>query len=233
MNSAGLVELDREMTDIGELILRRRLVRSLDNLEVYEVKLGHEFLMSSLFHAAESELGMRAVQLFFERTGGAHPEVAVGGLGLGYTAAAALEAGAAGITVVEMLAPVIRWHRDGLVPLGITLAEDRRCRLVEADFFDLQWEMPRRYDAILVDIDHSPDLLLSEAHRRFYSEAGLRRLCKRLKPEGIFGLWSNEPAPEFAQTLEAVFTEVEVLPVSFFNPMQKRQAENTLYLATL
>ena len=118
-------ELDFQITPIGELALRRRRIPKLGELDAHEVKLGEDFLMSSLFHEAErqlSKLGLAALEK--DDLG-----VVVGGLGLGYTAAAALRTrGYASLVVVEYLAPVIEWHRNGLVPLGETLTGDQRCR---------------------------------------------------------------------------------------------------------
>src|SRR6202034_4392351 len=108
-------------TPLGELTLRRRRIRALDGLEVYEVKLGDAFLMSSLFHEVEvalADLGLAAANA---------PEldVVVGGLGLGYTAIAALNHPAVrSLLVVEALEAVIDWHQRGLVPLGPQLTAD-------------------------------------------------------------------------------------------------------------
>ena len=78
-------ELDFQPTLIGDLALRRRRVAALDDAEVYEVTLGGGFLMSSLFHAVEVALADLPL------AGREGPlDVVVGGLGLGYTAQAAL-----------------------------------------------------------------------------------------------------------------------------------------------
>src|SRR5271170_4739034 len=106
--SADFAELDYRQTPLGELILRRRRLIALDGLDVFEVKLGGAFLMSSLFHKVEialADLGLAAV---------AAPEqdVVVGGLGLGYTAVAALDHPAVySLLIVEALDAVIDWHR--------------------------------------------------------------------------------------------------------------------------
>ncbi|NBV32666.1 MAG: hypothetical protein EBR81_02380 [Proteobacteria bacterium] len=79
--SKAFEELDFQKTPLGDLILRRRQVPSLGNREVYEVKLGEAFLMSSLFHEVEvalANLGLGELQSGLW-------DVVVGGLGLGYT----------------------------------------------------------------------------------------------------------------------------------------------------
>ncbi len=83
-------ELDYCATPLGELILRRRKIPMLENEVVHEIILNGEFLMSSLFHVVEealADLGLAAV----EAPEGELLHVVVGGLGLGYTAAAALK----------------------------------------------------------------------------------------------------------------------------------------------
>src|SRR3984885_3339291 len=124
-------ELDFRPTPMGVLTLRRR--RSLTSgLDVYEIKLGDEFLMSSAFTVAEIELARLGLSAL------ARPglDVVVGGLGLGYTAQAVLEnPDVRSLVVVDALPEVIEWHQQGLIPLGRQLTGDPRCRLVHGDFF--------------------------------------------------------------------------------------------------
>ncbi len=230
-------ELDFQRTPIGDLVLRRRAEPRLGGQVVHEVKLGDEFLMSSLFTRGEQALAERALA----RCAGDALEVAVGGLGLGYTAAAALEeARVASLLVIEALGAVIGWHRRALVPLGERLCADARCRIVEGDFFalvaggaGLDPAAPgRRFDAVLLDIDHSPEHWLSPAHAGFYRPAGLARLRGRLRAGGVFALWSNEaPDAGFVARLEEVFGEAGAEVVEFDNPYTGTRAANTVYLA--
>ena len=83
--SARFEELAWAPTPMGEISLRRRLEPSL-RVDVYEVKLGEEYLMSSLFTVAEIELA----RLGLAQVPGSDLDVVVGGLGLGYTARAVL-----------------------------------------------------------------------------------------------------------------------------------------------
>ena len=109
-------ELDYQVTPIGAVSLRRRRILSLDT-DVWEVLLGDEHLMSSLFTASEialAKLGLAALGEATERGW----DVVVGGLGLGYTAAAVLEdERVRALEVVEFLPPVIEWHARNLLPL--------------------------------------------------------------------------------------------------------------------
>lgn len=229
-------ELDYRPTPIGALSLRRRRELRLD-VEVLEIKLGDEFLMSSLF--TDSEIAL--ARLALAECAGEGLAVAVGGLGLGYTAQAVLEQDRVGaLLVVEYLAPVIEWHREGLLPLGTALTGDPRCRFVEGDFFalaardtGLDPQQPGRcFDAILVDIDHSPEARLDARSDDFYGPEGLRALATHLRPGGVFGLWSNDPPEaDFVARLADVFARAWAEPVSFHNPLQNRPFTQTVYLA--
>jgi spermidine synthase len=230
-----LEELDWRETPMGDISLRRRLEPTLQ-VDVYEVKLGDEFLMSSLFTVAEvalAELGLAALA-------GADLDVVVGGLGLGYTARAALdEPRVRSLAVVEALEAVIDWHRGGLLPLSESLTSDPRCRLVLGDFFALVATgfgpaVPDRVHAVLLDIDHTPGHVLHPSHAGFYEPAGLRRVVDRLHPGGVFALWSDDPPDEgFLAVLRAVFATAEAHLVPFPNPLTGGEASNTVYVATV
>lgn len=90
----------------------------------------------------------------------------------------------------------------------------------------------RRFDAILVDIDHSPELLLDSKNAPFYQHDGLLRLATHLRPGGVFGLWSNdEPDDVFTQRLAGVFAKARAERVTFYNPLQNKDFTQTVYLA--
>ena len=234
--SAYFEELDYCPTPIGGLSLRRRRELKL-GVDVFEIKLGEEYLMSSLFTASEIALA----RLGLAGLGPENLDVVVGGLGLGYTANAVLEhAGVASLVVIEALEPVIEWHEKGLLPLGRALTTDARCRIVHGDFFALaaseagfDGDAPgRQFDAILVDIDHSPNFLLDPQNDAFYQPEGLRRLAAHLRPGGVFGLWSDErPDDAFTARLGSVFVEARAEPVTFHNPLQDKPFTQTVYLA--
>ena len=231
-------ELDYQITPLGEISLRRRAEPRLEGEILYEVKLGDEFLMSSLFTSAEiqlSRLGLAALE-------GTGLDIVVGGLGLGYTAAAALEdPSVRSLMVIEVMQPVIDWHRRGLVPLGKELVSDPRCTLVHADFFEVASSNRGGFDraaparlvhAVLLDIDHSPGHWLNPGNSAFYTVQGLRNLADKLHPGGIFGLWSNDPPDaEFTRLLDTVFQSSESRIVTFPNPYSGGESSNTVYLA--
>jgi spermidine synthase len=266
---AKFEELDWSPTPIGEVSLRRR-VDPVSGVDIYEVKLGDEFLMSSMFTAAEIALSRLALERLAAtrgtRTASIDPaspdwDIVVGGLGLGYTAERVLEDQRVHeLVVVELLEPVIDWHRRALVPVGPVLTADARCRLVQGDFFAMAAsatttgarsartvaahehasgsgfdpERPGRvFDAVILDIDHSPRHFLDGASAGFYSVEGTRQLAEHLQPGGVYAIWSNDPPDQaYVDVLSQVFDDVVAEVITFPNPLQDREATATIYLAT-
>jgi spermidine synthase len=136
-----------------------------------------------------------------------HIDVLVGGLGLGYTAG---------------------------------LADDPRVRLVFGDFFALAAGdhgfgegTPSDYDAILLDVDHTPRHVLNASHAPFYTPDGLTSLKKHLRPPAVFALWSDDsPDQEFLEVLSQVFSTARAEVVTFPNPLTCGESSNTVYVAT-
>ena len=221
---------------MGDISLRRRFIPTIE-VEVYEVILGDEHLMSSLFTVAEialADLGLAAVD------GEGPLDVVVGGLGLGYTAGAALADERVGaLWVVDALPDVIRWHEEGVLALSPALAADARCRLVEGDFFAMIAEgmpfgpdAPERVHAVLLDVDHTPRHVLDPSHAPFYEPDGLRRLRDRLHPGGVFALWSDAtPDDAFVAAVDEVFGNCTVDDVPFPNPHTGGEAHNAVVVA--
>jgi spermidine synthase len=237
-------ELDFQKTPLGEISLRRRSEPILEGMIIYEVKLDDEFLMSSLFTESEvqlARLGLAALQEV-SRDQEQGLDIVVGGLGLGYTAVAVLQdPSVRSLMVVEVMEPVIDWHRRGLVPLGKELTSDQRCTLVHADFFDIAASDTGGFDrarpntlvhAVLLDIDHSPSHWLNAGNSSFYTAPALRTLSDKLHPGGIFGLWSNDPPDgEFTRLLDSVFHSSEFHTITFANPYTGGESSNTVYIA--
>jgi spermidine synthase len=221
---------------MGAISLRRRHDPVL-LVDVYEVKLDEEFLMSSLFTVAEVELA----SLGLAELSGTDLDVAVGGLGLGYTACAVLDdPRVTSLLVVEALEEVIRWHELRLLPDVVALCADHRTRLQHGDFFAMAESaagfdptLPQRtFDAILLDVDHTPRHVLHPSHAAFYTRAGLRCLTRHLRPGGVFALWSDDPPDEeFLATLKDVFTTSRAQVIRFPNPITGGNSANTVYIA--
>lgn len=230
-------ELDRQDTPIGELVLRRRRVPGLGSDALYEIKRDDEMLMSSLVNESEQVLAHEAIRAI----GDGIYDVLVGGLGLGYTAWAALGyERVRSVTVIELLDPVIRWHEQGLVPLGQELHDHPRCRFLQGDFFVLTTDPSVRdvlhpeagYGAILVDIDHAPDAHLHASHAGFYKPEALTQIATLLQPGGALAVWSaGRPQAAFTKQLEGVFPQVSVHEVEVYNPMADADQVDTIYVA--
>lgn len=223
-------QLDFQPTPIGDLMLRRRRMPQFGDTDIYEVKLGEHFLMTSLFHEAESQLatlGLGAISR-------GPLDVLVGGLGLGYTAVEALkDERVQSLAVIDFLNEVIGWHKNELVPLGKILNEDARCELVNADFFALMRKAPeKQVDVILLDIDHTPTHVLHRTNAHFYTEEGLREMAAHLKPGGVFAIWADgAPEASFTEQLARVFPAAEGHTIEFSNPITGGTSVGAVYVA--
>ena len=244
MNPKRYEELDYRQTPLGELILRRRTIVPLEGLEVIEMILNGEHLMSTLFTAVEialPDLGLAAAEEVFPDQS---LDVVVGGLGLGYTAQAALEHASVGsLRVVDFLEPVIEWHQQERVPLGAALNADSRCEFVHGDFFRMALANPgepsfnasdsaQKFHAVLLDIDHTPSHHLNEGNAPLYTTEGLRKLADKIHPGGIFAMWSDDPPDDgFMNLLREVFTSADSHIVTFDNPLRGDTSSSTVYVA--
>ncbi len=234
--SRAFEQLSWDETPMGVLGLRRRL-EPVTGADVYEVKLGDEYLMSSAFTVAEIELA----RLGLAAHAGDELDVVVGGLGLGYTADAAREdPRVRSLVVVEALPEVIAWHEQRLLPDVERLGDDDRVRLVQGDFFALcsgehgfdPGAPGRVFDVVLLDIDHTPRHVLADSHAGFYTRSGLAGLRRHLADDGVFALWSDDPPDEpFLDLLGEVFTAARAEVVTFPNPLTGGESANTIYLA--
>lgn len=235
--SSNFQELDCQTTELGELSLRRRRMSILPDLDIFEIKLNDEYLMSSLFHEAEDQLATLALN---EIKQDQPLEVVVGGLGLGYTAASALKfKNLKNLFVVEYLPTLIEWHHKELVPMSTLLKKDPRCHFVQADFFALNdgvgfdpKEPNKKFDAILLDIDHKPGHWLHPSNQSFYSSQGLQKLKNHLVTDGIFSLWADgKPQNSFVELLQTVFKKVQSHCIEFGNPITRSSSFGTVYIA--
>jgi spermidine synthase len=228
-------ELANEQTSIGNLVLRRRRVRQ-DGDDIWEIMLDDGYLMSSQFidgEVALATMGLAMVE-------GRDLRVVVGGLGLGYTAKAALDdPRITSLSVIELIPEVIGWHREHLLPLGSPLTSDPRCRLHQGDFFALAQQRhghglttdDSQLDAILVDIDHSTRHLIDDANADYYVAEALRNTVAQLRHGGVFALWSSgAEEPEFVDAMRLCLDDVRAERVEFFNPYGEEPAFNIIYL---
>ena len=169
-------ELDYQVTPLGTLVLRAPAGLA-EGGDIYEIKLNDDFLMSSKFTASEEALA----RLALEELDMPGLKIVVGGLGLGYTAATALESPNVRLDAgpSDAMQPIIEWHEQGLLPLGKLLSPDPRCRFVLGDFFAMALsaetgfdpdEPASRFHAIMLDIDHSPAHVLLPSNAALYTQ---------------------------------------------------------------
>lgn len=218
-----------EHTELGVLCLRQRELLVEPGTIVTEVTLNHEFLMSSYLTASERALSDSALRLHT----GNDLRVLVGGLGLGYTAHAALNSDrVAHCEVIEFLPQVIGWLEQGLIPLSEELCGNSRLQVTHADVYkrladptDSQW------DLVLIDVDHSPDDNLASANGRFYTVDGLLAAKRHLAEGGILGVWSYSDSSPFVDALHDTFAEVQIEQVTVFNPLIKEDQTDWLFFA--
>ncbi|MFP6682945.1 MAG: spermidine synthase, partial [Gammaproteobacteria bacterium] len=132
-------------------------------------------------------------------------------------------------------------HHRGLFPVSKKLSSDLRTTFYRDDFFELAANKftelspdgnNRRYHAILLDIDHSPNHVLQPGNRAFYTSEGLTRLRDCLHESGVFALWSNDkPEKSFASLLSEIFLVTTTHVVGVDNPLTGKKGDNTIYLA--
>jgi spermidine synthase len=208
--------LARALTPDGsELTLCQMQARPEDSLDAglprFALRVDGQDLMHSNSHGSEEKLAIHGCAGLATR---AKARVLVGGLGMGFTARAALDClGAdAEVVVVEAAAEVIAWNRDpallgqlAAMPLG-----DRRLSVVNGDVGDAIERAAgsatddARFDAILLDVDNGPSALSTFTNRRLYSEAGLISARLALRAGGVLAVWSTFQVARFTALLRAV-----------------------------
>ena len=233
MTESPVKILAYEETPLGPLCLRRRRTLSDPPQLVTEITLNHEFLMSSLHTDSERALAEIALGRLDDEQKKKKLSVLVGGLGLGYTAQAALAcARVATVDVVEYLPAVIGWLHEGLIPLAEKLNAEPRLHVREGDIYAELLAAPGEelFDAIMIDVDHSPEDLLADRNAPFYTAEGLRRAADHLQPAGVLAMWSYAQHTPLLDRMREVFVDVEACGVTYFNQHVQEQFTDWLYL---
>jgi spermidine synthase len=168
---------------------------------------GHE-LMGSRMYDSEALLAELAVAALGKA---AQQRVLIGGLGCGYTLAAALKrlGPRARVRVDEISPAVVAWNRGVLGSLAGHPMRDRRVAVHEADVVDDLLRNEDPLELILLDVDNGPSALSQARNAWLYRGEGLARLHARLSPRGVLGVWSAGPDPRFAKRLRSVGFVVE------------------------
>jgi len=189
-------ELLSTSTTPGE-VQELRLYRRGDE---FSIKAGNTPLMNSRVHGSEDALAEQACQRLGNRS---RPRILIGGLGMGFTLAAALQqlGPDASIVVAELIPAVVTWNRELLSALAGHPLEDPRVAVYEGDVGKLIRSEREAYDSILLDVDNGPEGLTRRENDRLYSLAGLSAALAALRPGGIFGVWSISPDQRFRKRL--------------------------------
>ncbi len=195
----------------------------------FSIRLDRCELMNSRGHGSEDALAELACARIAGRV---RPRVLIGGLGMGYTTAAALQRlRADGKVVVAELSPaVVKWNWGPLAGLAGRPLENDRVTIRQLDVAEILRAEQGAYDAILLDVDNGPAGLKRKGNDWLYSRAGLAAALTALRPAGVFAVWSAGPDGAFAQRLGEAGFEVEEVQARSRGP--RRGTRHTIWLAT-
>lgn len=184
-------------------------------------------LMNSRMHASEDALADLACAAI---AGRARPHVLVGGLGMGFTLAAALRGVGPGgtVTVAELVPEVVEWNRGPLGECAGRPLEDPRTRVHVGDVAELLRGGHSTYDAVLLDVDNGPEGMTHHGNDWLYSPQGLAAARRTLRPGGVLAVWSATPEPRFTTRLNRAGFRVEVHTV---RARPGKGAHHTIWLA--
>lgn len=184
--------------------------------------------MNSRAHGSEEELARRGCALL---EGVSAPQVLIGGLGMGFTAAAALRQlpVCAELVIAELVPGLVEWNRHWLGHLAGYPLTDCRVRIEVGDVARLIEASRANFDLILLDVDNGPNGLTRAENDRLYSIAGVKSAFRALRPGGVFGVWSVAPDQRFSRNLQAAGFRAEEVRVRARN--KKKGARHCLWLA--
>ncbi|MBB5352818.1 spermidine synthase [Haloferula luteola] len=154
----------------------------------------------------------------------AHPKVLIGGLGMGFTLKRALEVVGhpATVEVAELMPEIIAWNRTFLAEHNGPILEDGRTRIHQGDLFECLGKYGKgSLDALLVDIDDGPDMLITEGNSRLYSPSFFAKVREVLKANACAAYWMAHPTPEFERKLVRAGFQVEAIPVKAHEKAKK------------
>ena len=191
------------------------------------IHLDGDELMSTRVHGSEralAELGCHKLPRPEK------PVVLIGGLGLGFTLRAALAVlpPRARIVVAETFPCIVEWNQRHVVDYGRAL-EDARVRVIQQDVANLvAGSSPRHFDAILLDVDNSPDAWCLESNARLYTRRGLAQIKRTLVAGGTLAVWSAHPDPPFLKFLRTAGFEATAKTV---RSRGRKGLRHTIFLA--
>ena len=194
----------------------------------FSIRLDRCELMNSRIHGSEEALAELACARIADRS---RPQVLIGGLGMGYTAAAALQRLRADgrVVVAELVPAVVAWNRGPLADLAGRPLENERVTVREVDIAEILKVEQGTYDAILLDVDNGPQGLTRKGNNWLYSRAGLDAAFKTLRPAGVLAVWSASPDRAFTRRLREAGFAVEEVVVRSRGP--RKGTRHTIWLA--
>lgn len=205
-------------------------LRLLQRNEEFSIKIAGKpgELMNSRLHGSEDALATLACERITDISA---PRVLIGGLGMGFTLAAALGAlgDAAEVTVAELVPDVEQWNRGPLGQAAGYPLNDARTRVHIGDVVQLIKDSPAHYDAILLDIDNGPEGLTRKENDWLYTPAGIAAAQAALTPDGILAYWSAGQDPTFTERLKRAGLSVEPVTVRAHRP--GKGAKHVIWLA--
>ena len=178
--------------------------------DAYSIFLGNWELMNSRASSSEEELATLACDRIADKP---KPVVLIGGLGMGFTLRAALDALPEDATVVvaELVPEVVEWNRTTLAHLADNPLSDPRVKVEVADLAEVLRRNKRTFDAVMTDIDNGPHSKTGPSEGWLYSRSGLRALSASIRVPGVATIWAAGPAKFFGKNLEgAGFVATEV-----------------------
>jgi spermidine synthase len=184
-----------------------RLMRRGDE---FSMMLGDNELMNSRLSGSEEALATLTCRKIESVK---HPDILIGGLGMGFTLRAALAVlgPEARIVVAELVPSVTAWARGPLAQLFDGSLSDPRASICEADVVDVIRSHASAFDAILLDVDNGPEALIRKANDSLYDAKGLKAIYRALRPRGVLAIWSSGGHPAFSKRLrDAGFDVSEV-----------------------
>ena len=161
-----------------------------------------------------------------------HPRVLIGGLGMGFTLKRVLElvGSPATVDVAELMNQVIEWNRTYLREHNGPLLDDPRTNIILTDLFDCIGEGDM-YDVILIDIDDTPDELITKDNGKLYTPSFMALLRKSLNPGGCLAYWMAEPSPRLEMALKKAGFDLETHPAKAHEDME--ETWHRIYVARL
>jgi len=190
-----------------ELTLSRRN----DDFAIRLSGLPGDLMNSRMYHSEEALAELACTRLSTVE----NARILVGGLGMGFTLAAALRTvpASAEVIVAELVPDVVEWNRGPLGQCAGRPIEDGRTRIHLGDVADLLKHQSKKFDAILLDVDNGPEAMTSSDNEWLYSRGGLKTIYEKLRPEGIVAFWSVRGDQLFTSRLKKTGFNVQLRTV--------------------